>query len=90
VGSNQTSGALEVRFVVEFAQLVPSSSREQRVRSGQSRGSGETASRPIGTKQAKRRKLDHARDSRIVEAVSSIAESQRNDWKRASAGTTSL
>jgi hypothetical protein len=47
------------------------------VRYGELRGMGETASRPIVTKQAKRRKLDHARDSRLAEAVSSIAESQR-------------
>jgi hypothetical protein len=47
------------------------------VRSGELPGAGETASRPIGAKQAKRRKLDHARDSRLAEAVSSIAESQR-------------
>jgi hypothetical protein len=45
--------------------------------SGELRGTGEIASRPIGTKQAKRCKLDHARDSRLAEAVSSIAESQR-------------
>jgi hypothetical protein len=45
--------------------------------SGELRGMEETASRPIDTKQAKRRKLDHARDSRLAETVSSIAESQR-------------
>jgi hypothetical protein len=45
--------------------------------SGELRGTGETTSRPIGTKQAKRRKLDHARDSTLAEAVSSLAESQR-------------
>jgi hypothetical protein len=41
------------------------------------RGPGETASQPIGSKEAKQRELDHARDSRPAESVSSIAESQR-------------
>jgi hypothetical protein len=45
--------------------------------SGELRGTGETVSRPVGTKQAKRRQLDHARDSKLADAVSSIAESQR-------------
>jgi hypothetical protein len=40
------------------------------------RGAIDTLSRPIGTKQAKRRKLDAVRDSKLAEAVSSIAESQ--------------
>jgi ABC-type phosphate/phosphonate transport system substrate-binding protein len=40
------------------------------------RGASETAPRPIGTKQAKRRKLDVSRDSKLAEAVSSIAKSQ--------------
>jgi hypothetical protein len=44
---------------------------------GELRGTGETASRPVGTKQAKRRKLDHARDSKLAEAVSYFVESQR-------------
>jgi hypothetical protein len=44
---------------------------------GELRGTGEITSRPIGTKQAKRRKPDHTRDARLAEAVSSIAESQR-------------
>jgi hypothetical protein len=45
--------------------------------SGEWRGTGEIASRPVCTKQAKRRRLDHARDSKFAEAVSSIVKSQR-------------
>jgi hypothetical protein len=40
------------------------------------RGASEIALRPIGTKQAKRRKLDVLRDSTIAKAFSSIAEYQ--------------
>jgi hypothetical protein len=40
-------------------------------------GASEIARRPIGTKQAKRRKLEIGHDSKLAGAVVSIAESQR-------------
>jgi hypothetical protein len=58
--------------------------------SGELRGTGETASRHVGTKQAKRRKLDHARDSKLVELSLPLLNLSANEWKSLSAGTTSL
>jgi hypothetical protein len=43
----------------------------------ESGGASEIACRPIGTKQAKRRKLYIANDSKLARDVASIAESQR-------------
>jgi hypothetical protein len=79
--------------VVEEVQATEGS-EEERAEMGDaippaSRSSGEKLSRPMGSKQAKRRKINDVNSFEMAAAVASIAESQRSAWRSLGAATSS-